>query len=489
MTYHPARRNDGAPVPCRRARWMRWIVAASLLAFAACGRAPDTEALARERATTATLAAAGAYAGQGAYTAAELAYRKALETAPEDPIPALGLADLYLAWSRPESGLDALAEAIDRSAPPDETAPRRLALLSAAGRWDETRSAAEEILAGNPASLDALAALTEAHLQSRACAEAAASARHHLDAYQASVTPAPPAPLPAPVAESARVWVVLDPNSDETDRAAAQALESIDPDLMAAFRSRQPERDTVLGLRLIRAGRWGLAACVLARAVETDGLTSASAADAGQTHAWLGEALVRLGHSRDGEKHLRLAVDLAPESALAWLLLGQHYLTQGSLENARIALLNAQRLDPMNPAPCLMVAHLKAAMGQYNEVKTWIDAARMRAPGDPDIAKAAARFYMSRGLGGGEGLEAAEAAVRLAPEDAEAHMLMGWALLREARLIAARQALAKAVALDPDLAEAHYWQAAAFERAGAGADAAAARIRAADLGYRLQTAP
>jgi Flp pilus assembly protein TadD len=199
----------------------------------------------------------------------------------------------------------------------------------------------------------------------------------------------------------------------------------------------------------------------------------------------MGEALIRLGLPREGETHLRLAIDLMPDSALPWLLLGQHYLVRGSWESARVALLNAQRLDPMNPAPCLAVAELKAAMGKYDEVDTWVDAARSRAPRDPDVAKAAARFYLSRWLGDGStGLQAAQDAVQLAPSDAEAHMLAGWALLGLKRVDAAHQALAQAIALDPAYAEAHYWQAVAFDQSGAGAKAAAARTRAADLGYR-----
>jgi Flp pilus assembly protein TadD len=499
--YRPHRRR-GVTVLLTLSDWVRIVLAVSALLVPACRPAPPAEETALDR--------AAALVASGSYTAAEQAYREAFVAASEDPAPALGLADLYLAWSRPERGLAALAAATDRGAPPDAVDRRQLALLRAAGRWEEAGAIAEGMIAGDPTSLEALAVLTEVYLQRQDCAQAMATARQHVEAYGASAPTSSQATAPEAVAASARVWVVLAPSMTAESRGVAEGtislaegtisvaegtislaegmVQSVDPELSAALHSQRPERDLVLGQRLIRGGWWGLAACVLARAAEDDGAGAQSAAHAGQTHTWLGEALVRLGHIREGEAHLRLAVDLDPDSALAWLLLGQHYTARGSLENARIALLNAQRLDPTNPVPCLAVAGLKAAMGRYDEVNTWIAAARVRAPMDPDIAKAAARFYLSRWLDdGGEGLEAARAAVRLAPEDAEAHMLVGWALLNDDRFAAAQRALEEAAALDPGLAEVYHLQAVAFDRSGAGAEAAVARTRAADLGYPAES--
>ena len=461
---------------CRGAGLVR-VALVSVLIAAACGPAPaPTPAVATPDPAAALMAA-------GAYSAAEEAYREAMLAAPESPEPALALADLYLAWSRPEWGLTVLAEATERGAQPDEVDRRQLALLSAVGRWEEARVLAEALLAANPASLDGLASLPEIHLQQHDCAGAVAAAGQHLDAYQAAASPPPAATLPDSVAESLRIWAVLSRGGDE-EQLDALARQHLDPELAAALQLQTPERDLVVGLRLIRAGRWALAACVLTRAVEAEQAKPMSPDHAGQAHTWLGEALSRVGRTSEGERHLRLAIELDPESALAWLLLGQHYMSRDALERARPALLNAQRLDPMNPIPCLAVADLKAAMGRYDEVNTWVNAARVRAPGDPGIAKAAARFYLSRWLGNGsEAMDAAQTAVRLDPHDAEAHMLVGWALLNEERFAAAHEALAEAIALDPALAEAYHWQAVAFDRTGAGAEATAARVRAADLGY------
>ncbi|MFN2108280.1 MAG: tetratricopeptide repeat protein, partial [Anaerolineae bacterium] len=49
----------------------------------------------------------------GEYTAAETAYREAIQAAPNGPHPILELARLYLLWQRPQAGLSALDEALD----------------------------------------------------------------------------------------------------------------------------------------------------------------------------------------------------------------------------------------------------------------------------------------------------------------------------------------------------------------------------------------
>jgi tetratricopeptide (TPR) repeat protein len=232
-----------------------------------------------------------------------------------------------------------------------------------------------------------------------------------------------------------------------------------------------------LGLILIRREDWALGACALESALATD-------AEEAEAHVWLGEALSRLGRRQAAQTHLKTAVKLAPSSPQAWLLLGSYYLTGGQVESAREALLTAHRLDPENPAPCLAMAEVKARAGRYQEVSTWIEAALDRAPQDPEIWKAVARFYLSRNLEHeAHPKDAAEAAVVMAPEDAEAQMLLGWSHLAKGETPNALTALDRALELDPALAEAHYLRAQALRAAGRPTEAEASLTRAADLGY------
>ncbi|MCJ7751797.1 MAG: tetratricopeptide repeat protein [Armatimonadetes bacterium] len=413
---------------------------------------------------------ASAHMSLGEYTAAEAIYRNALATN-EDTDLALALVDLYATWGRPEQGLQAIELAHTLGAPPDTTLQRQLELAAMAADWDLVIETARARLEAAPNDPPALTSLLQAHLRQGACDHAADAAR--------SLTET------GTTADSTTETLYL----LEGDYAA---LQSKAPLLMAGLETCGDACDRQMGLRLVRAGRWSEAACLLERALigaDVEAATSATANPTesgrlGEAYAWLGEAKSRTGHPLAAEQHLRTAVDLAPASPLAWLLLGKQRLAQGDLETARVALLNAQRLDPANPAPCLAIAELKAQSGAYTEVNRWIDAALERAPGDAEVWKAAARFYLSLDLatqGDPAGI-AAQAAI-LSPDDAEAHLLQGWSALVDGDAEAALEGLDRALTLDPNLAEGHYLRALALDAAGSTADAHAARIRAADLGW------
>ena len=414
---------------------------------------------------------ASAHISLGEYTAAEAIYRNALTTN-EDTGLALALVDLYATWEQPEQGLQAIELAHRLGAPPDATLQRQLELAAMAADWDLAIETAGARLAAVPDDPPALTALLQAHLQLGACDQAADAARRLSEAG-------------ASTDGTAETLYLL-----EGDYAA---LRGEAPLLMAGLEACGDTCDLQMGVRLVRAGRWNEATCLLERALGGAAVAASTVTSAapeapvwlGEAYAWLGEAKSRTGHPLAAEQHLKTAVELAPASPLAWLLLGKQRLACGGLDTARVALLNAQRLDPANPAPCLAIAELKAQSGAYTEVDRWIDAALERAPRDAEVWKAAARFYLSRDLASqGDPAGIAAQAVILAPGDAEAHLVQGWSALVGGDPEAALQALDHALALDPSLAEAHYLRALALDAAGRAADARAALIRAADLGWR-----
>ena len=395
-------------------------------------------------------------AATGSYTAAEDVLLEALETDHDDPRPALGLAALYLAWNRPDAGLAALSTAAARGAGATQIGHIRLQLLAASGAWAQVLAEANTQLAADSADLEVLTVLTQAQLNLGSCSDALVTARQTAAARPAD-------------AVLVTTHALL---SGDYERLVA-----MEPALVEGLLPCGNGCDRTVGFRLVRQGRWGLAVCLLARAA------TAAPADA-ETHTWLGEAYARLGLQVKADGALRRAVELDPELPEAWLLLGKHLLAEGSLEQARIALLKAQTLDAESPAPCLAIAELKAQMSRYDEIERWTNAALERAPADAEIAKAVARIYLSRRLADAAGaITAVELGIRLAPEDGEAAMLLGASHLLRGDVEEALHALNDAVTLAPGIAEAHFWRARALDAAGRTRDAEEARITAADLGY------
>lgn len=399
---------------------------------------------------------AAALVDTGSYTAAEAVLRQALDAAPDDPSPALELSDLYLAWGRPDAGVAALDTAVARGAGGAQVASRRLQLLSASRDWKQVLADANVQLDADSTALDALVALTDAQLHLGLCEDA------RLTAGQAS---------------AARPSDTTLANTHAFLSGDYARLLVLEPELVGDLMPCDCACDRQLGLRLIREGRWALAACLLRRA-------AAGSPEDAEIHAWLGEAHARLGLDAEADRALRRAVELDPKLPQAWLLLGKHMLATGTLEEARIALLKAQALDPTNPAPCLAIAELKAQMGLYDEIDRWTSAALERAPSDAEIAKAVARVYLSRRLADARvAATALGIAAQLDPHDGEAVMLLGASHLLRGEVDSALGALDDAVTLAPDLAEAHFWRARALDAAGRTRDALDARVTAADLGY------
>ena len=450
------------PIPNRRwrlgatRRLIAGLISAALL-LGCTTPAPTPDPIA------ASLSAAADYAQQGEYTAAATIYEQVLVEQPT-PATALALADLYATWARPAEGLATLDRARAMGASGASVLTRTLALAQDAGQWPLTRETAGAILSSSPDNAAALRAIVRADLVEGNC-EGAATTADRL-AATAGATRA-----------DGELALLLAGDFPTLTRAGSP--------ITAGLEDCGELCDLQVGQRLVRTQRWGEAACLLARAVASDVVNSqVSPHKLGEAFAWLGEAEARLGHALAAERYLRQSVAVAPESPLAWLLLGKQRMAQGDLQTARVGLLNAHRLDPSNPAPCLAIAELKALSGGYDEAARWIDAAKERALDDAEIWKAIARFYLARDIATrGDTIGAATHAAILAPDDAEARLLVGWSRLAEGDQQSALVNLDAALALDAELAEAHYLRGVTLEALGRTGDAHEAYVRAADLGW------
>ncbi len=413
-----------------------------LVLLAACGAPPTSLPAASPPATPdpfPTLLALGdAHAGARERSAAETAYRQAAILRPESPAPYLRLARLYRDWNRPQEGLDALAQAEARGADPGVVAALRAALYAAQGDWERAVAEGERTLAlkEDPDTLH-LVARGYLHLEQEEAARATYRTLVGRD------------PADTEAQEQLGFLLAL------TDPAAARPhLQAAGTPFAGKVLAALEEKETVV--RLARIGQVALAHDEPALAVLALRRATAISPAFADAHALLGRALDGMGRPEAARAHLETAARLAPDSPLARSLLGLHHLNQGDPAAARPHLEAAYDLDPQNPAFALYLAFLYADLGQYGVADIWLVEATRLAPEDPHIWEAVARFYLDRFPGDERGVIAARALVRLAPDGASAHALLGRALLFAEDYAEAEEALRKALELAPDLAVAHY---------------------------------
>jgi tetratricopeptide (TPR) repeat protein len=201
-----------------------------------------------------------------------------------------------------------------------------------------------------------------------------------------------------------------------------------------------------IGRTLAVMGEWALAADTLERAV-------VFAPDYAEAWAYLGEARQQLGGG--GLEALQTALALDPQSLAANLFLGLYWQRQGNYAQADTFLQTAHRLDPENRNALLQLGWNSALAGDVLEARGYFEAARDLAPDDPESWKALARYSAEFEVYLDEvGLIAAHRALVMAPEDPEAHLLMGRILFLRGDSEAAIEKIQAALALDDGYVEA-----------------------------------
>ena len=382
-------------------------------------------------------------------TAAVAVYREAARVRPGDPTPYLRLAQLYLDWGRTDDALAALSEAERLGADgAEDAALERLwvAVHVARADWPAVVEHAERLLALAPATADDADArhtiarayvelqewdLARAEYEALLRADPAdALAHERLGALTLGEGPAAIQHLFAARTDLAeRLLVALRQAGTADDPAYGSAL---------------------LGQVLFEEQEWALAARQFEWALSHN-------PDYADAHAYLGYALDQMGRSGEARPHLLRAVALAPVSAVSHTFLGMHYDRLGDVSAARAEYEAAYDLDPTNPATCVEVGHTWAAERRYVAAEIWLREAVSLRPDDPALWEILARFYLDQGItAGGRSVEAAARLVELAPDDAGAHDLRGWAAFQVGDYDTAQESLLRATALNPTLAAAHY---------------------------------
>lgn len=163
--------------------------------------------------------------------------------------------------------------------------------------------------------------------------------------------------------------------------------------------------------------------------------------------AWAYLSLVDDLSGGDGSAAVNQAVNLEPDSALAHSVMGHHWLHHGRPDLARPEFNTARQLDPDDTVHLVDIASSYQQEGDFYSAEAFYQAAIRQSPKDAWYWVVLAQFYLEMGADRiGEGLNAAQRAVALAPEDPAALDTLGWAQflhgdvkLAEGNLLAARR--------------------------------------------------
>ena len=231
----------------------------------------------------------------------------------------------------------------------------------------------------------------------------------------------------------------------------------------------------LLGEGYVRVEAWSLARRALAQAV-------AAEPEYVEAMAYLGHSLDHLGHPAEAERHLQRAVQLAPTTTLPRFLLGLYYRRHGRPRQAEFQFRQALKLDPYDAALYAELGKTWRAEQNYIDAENAFRAAAELAPDHAGFQLLLARFYVDSLIKVRTyGLSAAREAAWLEPDDAEVFDVLGWAYCLVGYLDEAEHTLSRAVALDPDLASAHYHLAVVQRQRGQPAEADYQFWRAVDL--------
>ena len=164
----------------------------------------------------------------------------------------------------------------------------------------------------------------------------------------------------------------------------------------------------------------------------------------------------------NGLSAARTAVEEDPSNVINWLLLARMYTTlaqvgiEGAAAEASTAYDTAESLAPQNPEIPLLRAQLATSIGELATARAEIAAALELKSNYSDALFLLAQIEISEGITVAA-LEAAESSLILAPRDAARAYQVGLLQLSDQRLEAAVLSFERAIAIDPNFANARYY--------------------------------
>jgi Tfp pilus assembly protein PilF len=171
-----------------------------------------------------------------------------------------------------------------------------------------------------------------------------------------------------------------------------------------------------------------------------DSLTQALGMDVDNAaaHALLAVCLIDRKRLTAAEHEARAALALAPDDWFVHLAMGQVRFAQRKPADAEEHFKQAVALAPQHDTPVRELGRFYLAQDRAAQAREFIDAACALAPGNPDNQSLLARWHLDQG-----DFARAEAIAREvlgdAPDDREALLVLGWAVLRGNRVDEAYQ--------------------------------------------------
>ena len=399
-----------------------------------------------DQAVTAVMRRAETHRAAQEYGAAIEAYRQAASLAPTWPQPWQRQGEILLRQQRFGLAAEAFAQAEARGGGVAAVLGRG-ETQAARGDWAAALSTWLRARALAPRSASVQLALARAALAQRQFDTAA-------DYGRAALAAEPAAPAQDAAAHDLLGCLAA---GDDPALAAEHFELAGDTDMLAVLDAVASEPDAarrplLLGIAFLQRSELALARRELERA--------AALAPAGaEAHAYLGHVLDLSGETILARTVLQQALALDPHNSLASYFLGLHFRRLGNPGEALRVLWSGLLLEPDNPALRLEMGATYVDLHDYAAAEEWYEGALDRAPETQkaEFQLALAHFYVDHLYRiANAGIPAAEEAVALAPADADAEDVRGWAYYLAGRLPEAEQALSAALALDPQLVSAHY---------------------------------
>ena len=235
----------------------------------------------------------------------------------------------------------------------------------------------------------------------------------------------------------------LDPQFDPAVRTLRTALN------LSALSDAPSAQFVVVGRGLGLINEWELAYAAFEKAITLDEKNA-------EAWAWLGEADQQTG-GNDALKHLDHAVDLNPDSPVVRGLRGLYFQRIGSHRTGLIEYQTAAKLEPENPAWYFSIGEEFSMLGDLIRALEAYQYPTELEPDNAEYWRLLAGFCAQNNANVRDvGIPAAQKAVVLTPDDPRVFDVLGWLLVLDGRYYEAEVQLKEAIAIDPQLASAHF---------------------------------
>jgi Flp pilus assembly protein TadD len=396
------------------------------------------------------------------YGAAVDAYREAAEHDPASPQPWLEMGEVYLLQHRFAPATTAFIEA-ERRGGGVEAVLGLAESYAQRGDWAEAIRSLLRALAIDPDDARIYVALGRANFGQSQFEQAEEALRHALQLQPSGEEVAGAHALLGRLLATDDPVQAANHFRQAGDKDMLAVLDAVGAEVDAADAEPSPARRALLlGIAALQRSELPLARHHFERSV------ALAPADA-EAHAYLAHTLDQLGETVAAGEALEQALALDTESVLVYYFLGTHHRLVGNVEEAQAALWEALLLDPENAAVRAEMAATFAEQSDYASAEEWYRGAVAVAPEEVGFHLMLVGFYVGHIYQIEEGaLPAAQTLVELAPGDARAYDLLGWAYHLAGLHAEGERALLQALSLDSELVSAHYHLGSLYVTSGEG---------------------